>query len=361
MKVTANAKDLQDVIKDIARAVEQAPALTLEAGKCLVVSAQNAGKSIAIKVKNSSVESKGSFSVKPEILTGILKNRKDINLELVDNEVSFKAPSAKGYAGKFTTLPTEKVDIESESTTLSFDDDFITALNSIISATSINDVHLGKMNPLPLFLKISSKGLEVSCCNDSHLAYARVPTSKFKSDALLCVPAGSIPLINSIAKNSSYKLAATESSLFALNDTFKYRIPLEQFDQAISIDDAKTLLKQLKSAKVAGTITVKADSLVKSIDNLLSVYEENAPVEFLIKKEALRLRTKTSYGEVSDQLKGNDCKDTSDIISIHPYILNDILSRIKAASVRLSVIKGKCLLLETKSDSIEYTYSCILL
>lgn len=361
MKVTVSAKELTDAIKDIQKGIDQVQALTLSASKGLTITAQNAGRVLAVRVKDAQVEEKGSFTVKPEILTGILKNRKDITLELKGNDVSFKAPSSKAYSGNFVTLPAEKVSVESESTDLDFSEDFVASLNTIVAAVSINDVHLGKQNPLPIFVKLSEKGAEFSCCNDSHIAYARTKKGKFKKDSLMCLPAGTIPLINALARNGTYKMAVTQASVFAANDAFRYRVPLEQFDQAISLDDAKGLLKQLKGEKVAGSIKVRVGDLSKTMDNLMSVYEENVPVEFLIKEGALRARTKTNYGSVADGIKGKDAKDMKSSVNVHPQVLNDILTRIKAEVVSVTVIGEKCLLIEANTDDVEYTYSCILL
>lgn len=362
MKIVTNAKELTDTIKDITRGVEQVQSLTLEATKGgLIVMAQNAGKIIALRIKDSKVEEKGAFTVKPEILLGLLKNRKELEMELKDNTVSFKVPSSKSYTGNFVTLPVDKIVMETEAANVNFSDEFVALLNLVVPAVSINDVHLGKMNPLPVFIKLSSKGAEFSCSNDSHLAYARSTSQKFKAEALMCLPAGTIPMVNSIAKNAAYKLAVTESSIFASNDTFRYRIPLEQFDQAISLDDAKGLIKQLKGEKSSGCITVKTPELAKTLDNLMSVYEENVPVEFLIKEGSLRVRTKTNYGSVSDTLKGKDSKDMKVAVNVHPQVLGDILLRIRGAAVTINVVPDKCLLLEATVDGIEYTYSCILL
>lgn len=361
MKIVVNAKELTDVIKDITKAVEQVQSLTFEAGKVLVVTAQNAGKVIAIKVKDAKILEKGAFTVKPEVLIGLLKNRKELEMELRDGSVSFKAPASKTYSGNFVTLPDEKVSLDTEATNLNFTDEFVAVLNTIVPAVSINDVHLGKMNPLPVFVKLSGKGAEFSCANDSHMAYGRTTAAKFKADALMCLPAGTIPMVNSIAKNAAYKLAVTESSVFASNDNFRYRIPLEQFDQAISLDDAKGLIKQMRGEKSSGCITVKAAELAKTLDNLMSVYEENVPVEFLVKEGALRIRTKTNSGSVSDSLKGKDAKDMKNAVHVHPQVLGDVLNRIKASSVTIYVVPDKCLMMETNVDGVEYLYSCILL
>jgi len=361
MKIVVNAKELTDIIKDITKGVEQVQSLTFEASKGLVVTAQNAGKVIALRVKDAKISEKGLFTVKPEVLVGLLKNRKELEMELKDACVAFKAPSSKSYSGNFVTLPDEKISMETEATNLNFTDEFIATLNTIVPAVSINDVHLGKMNPLPVFIKLSSKGAEFSCANDSHMAYARMSATKFKSDALMCLPAGTIPMMNSIAKNQAYKLSVTESSIFASNESFRYRVPLEQFDQAISLDDAKGLIKQLKGEKSSGCITVKTAELAKTLDNLMSVYEENVPVEFLIKEDSLRIRTKTNSGSVSDTLKGKDSKDMKIPVNVHPQVLGDILLRAKSPTITIMVVPNKCLMIETKVDGVEYIYSCILL
>lgn len=361
MKVTLNAKELSDLIKDAQKAVDQIQFLTVEANKGVVVTTQSTGKVIALRLSEAKVESPGVFTVKPEILTGILKNRKEIILELKDNSVSFKAPSSKGYAGSFVTLPVEKVAVETEQSTIDFSEEFVAALNTVVSAISLNDVHLGKTNPLPIFIRLSDKGTEFSCCDGSHFSYARTKAGKSKKDILMCLPAGTIPLVNALAKNGPYKLAVTDSSVFAANSVFRYRIPLEQFDQAITLDDAKSMLKQLRDVKVSGTILVRVADLKNTMENLMSVYEENVPVEFLVKDGALKARTKTDHGTVSDTLKGREAKDMKAPASVHPVVINDILNRLKGETVRLTVHSDKCLMLETSVENVDYVYSCILL
>ena len=101
--------------------------------------------------------------------------------------------------------------------------------------------------------------------------------------------------------------------------------------------------------------------LKETMENLMSVYEENVPVEFLVKDGALKARTKTDHGTVSDTLKGREAKDMKAPASVHPVVINDILNRLKGETVRLTVHSDKCLMLETSVENVDYVYSCILL
>ena len=123
MKLTIDTKILIDTIKAMERALGTMEFVSLVASdKELILLAQNEGKSVSCSITQVSISAKGECTLPAPVFVGILKNRKEISLDLSKDKLYFKAGSSKDYAGHILVVPFQKIKLESGKVSIEFKD-----------------------------------------------------------------------------------------------------------------------------------------------------------------------------------------------------------------------------------------------
>ncbi len=356
MKLKVQTEPFLTALKDVQR-IAPAEYINLEAeGKHLRLSAASTGASIIITVAGASIETKGTCAVPFATLEGVLKKRKEVSLELDGESLKFKASGATKYAGSLTAVPYVAVKITREEATLKLEEDTQAKISEILSNVALTSVNLKGQDILPITLRLSSEGIEAACASRNHMAYAVYKLKAFKKTKDFCLAPTLLPLIDTVSRKAAYKLAVTENSVYAENDTFQIRFATQQFDRYVTLESVKSFLANRKKAEA--TVKAKTEDVLSTFQNMLSLYEQNSFIELVCKDSSVRISTKTRFGNAAENLAGSLKGSFKKPYGVHPKIFEDLLNKCKANNLKIGFHDGVALSLEQDKADVTYYYSC---
>ncbi len=363
MKAKITTSSIVTAIKEVQKVTNNAENLSFEFKKeGLSISSSASGRSIKLNVDGCEVEKPGKFTVKATVILGIMKNRKELELLMKnDNSVSFKSVGGKSsYTGEIILVPYEEVTIEPQDTNLvKLNSSSLGAVESLLGKVGIVSIYQTEV--IPLHISMSSNGMEASCYDNFHLAYSSDSELKAKQSQSFSLPPDTLSVINSQAKSKGYAMSIGESVIYAYNKDFELKLPLEQSDTQSGISMAEKFMKSVKEVKPNNVISADLSNVTTILDNVVSVHEAGVPLVITLKGDTLSFKLESAYGKVVDSLKvtvkaGKDAEYKCD-----PDTVADLLSKLKGKEVVLKFIKNRCLFIETK-DEMKYSfYSCGLL
>ncbi len=362
MKAKINTSSVVTAIKEVQKVTNNAENLSFEFKKeGLSISSSASGRSIKLNVEGCEVEKIGKFTVKATVILGIMKNRKELELLMKnENSVSFKSIGGKSsYTGEIILVPYEEVIIEPQDTNLiKLNSSSLGAVESLLNKVGIVSIYQTEV--IPLHISMSSTGMEASCYDNFHLAYSSDSELKAKPQSF-SLPPDTLAVINSQAKAKGYSMSIGESVIYAYNKDFELKLPLEQSDTQSGISMAEKFMKSVKEVKPNNVISAGLEHVSTILENVVSVHEAGVPLVITLKGDILSFKLESAYGKVVDSLKvtvkaGKDAEYKCD-----PDTVADLLSKLKSKEVLLKFIKNRCLFIETK-DEMKYSfYSCGLL
>lgn len=357
MKFVVDSKELEAVIKNMTKALGIFDTINVSAdAKRLYLTAQASAKAASCVVP-ATVEKPGQFAIQTSTLLGVTKGRNKVAMSLEKDVLKFKAESSKNYAGELVTLPFSELVVETEKASLELKEDSLAQLNDLISLVSITDVNLGNANLLPICIKIGSKGTEISCASRHHMVLAVDKQLKLDKDAEFVLAPDVIPSLTALAKNTSYKLSITDASVFATNAHFKARLALQQQDRFVTLAQVKAVAKAMQDNKADTKIEASSNAISETLDNILSIYEDNAVIDVTCDGKKLKLACKTKYGSVSDAIDG-ECKGSAKGYSLHPKIVQDLMTKCKNTTLTLSLVGSKAMTLAFEKNTAKVFMSC---
>lgn len=350
MKFSCATAGLASAINDVLKAVDKPELIYLNLSDKLYITGTNSGKSVEV-CTDVTISKKGKIGVNASILQGILKARKEISLELVDDsKMKFGSPSSKSYSGDFVTVPFEEIEVElkeGEGKSVSFTSEQLTLLNSTVSDVQLQQAYF--TDTLPIQITLGAKGTEIMSVDQFHLAYVSDKTTTSKKESTIRLPPNTFALISSTAKNQSYKLVMGDAVVYAYNKQFKYRLPLEQAESEVGEIDIKGAIKAFMADKQT-VVEVDKEELTNILDNAMSLYEQGVPIEIKVIKGKLQFKTKTNYGQVVDALKASVEKDSGKTYKCELSILLEIVGKQKGKTLKVH-FNDKCVFFSHKNDT----------
>lgn len=309
----------------------------------LQVSASNKGTGVAInvtcKIKEKSKHT--TFSVDPNSFLLAISGRKNIQLEI--NSSTVKITSNKYKAELVTTTaesePILSKEIKEGGDTVKLSPQLVEFIRDNLSQIELKPI-LETYSYMPVAIRVTDKGAFLSCYDNWHMAF--VTNKKVTGKLNLCLPISSLTLLTKEFHGKSYRMIATESTLYAFNDSFELALTLPQQDtqNIIPPEDAFNLAMQIRKEKGI-EVLLAAEDVMSISTNIDAVYKKGEHIDFEVSKTACKVTLKSTYGRISSIVR---CRAKKEIHFRAGFgFLKDVLTKISGNKVELTVVPDRML------------------
>ena len=302
----------------------------------LVLQGEDRGKRMHLHIP-AKVEVAGEFTVLPTGLLGVCARRKELHLELTEDESQVVVTSGK-YTAELPLLPFQEIAIDppTEGVEIEVENLELKMLNTACADAQLTAPYQEGAPQLPLLVRIGENGTEVVSMDIFHVAVIRVAGLKRDEPLDLLLPSGSLTAVTSVAGDSAYDVILSDSTLYASNEQFTLSLPMMQIESSgLTRNHAAKLRKgAMDSADAAMKATVKIDDLNNILSNVYAVCEAGVPLCFKLGKGKVSVSLKTTFGSASETLDA-ECKQTGEFY-YDPQLLSEILSKVSGESVTLN-------------------------
>lgn len=342
MQVTINVLQLTAEINTILKVVAS-NSISIKASEgVLEISATNKGRSLLKRIE-CDVKEEGEFTVEPNYLLGVIRNREEVTLHLTEGALVVKSGR---YKADVAILPYEKIFIEEPESNveeLDFTDSEISILLQLCNEVQLRSYQAEGQGALPIFIDIIDKGVTLTCLDKYHACQIKSKEITRSSKLSIVMQANTLGLLNDAASDGTYRVLLTESGLYADSDTFAFITPTEQVDaQMQNLQNFSGLIQRIKQqTKETSSVVVAKDQFISILENAYSVSEVGVPISLHTKKVknkvVLSLGTKTSYGSAYEDIQ---CTlDGNEVDANFPAdLLGEVADKFKGESLTLSIL-----------------------
>ena len=338
MKILCSGNDLAAAVNIVVRTTG-CKHISLQAHKKtnrLVLQGEDRGKRMHLRIP-AKVEMAGDFTVLPTGLLGVCARRKELELEINEDESHVVVTSGK-YQAELPLLPFQEIAIDppAEGTSLEVENMELKMLNSACSDAQLTAPYQDGAPQLPLLVRIGEKGTEVVSMDIFHVAVIRIGGVSREQPLDLMLPPGSLTAVTSVAGDSAYEVILSESTLYANNDQFTISLPMVQIESSG--------LTRTHAAKLRKSATDGEDSAIKAtvnwkelqniLGNVYAVCEAGVPLCFKVGKGKVTVSLKTTFGSASETLDA-ECKQSGEFY-YDPQLLSEVLAKVSGETVTLN-------------------------
>jgi hypothetical protein len=317
MKIKIDTDLLTSTIKSIQK-LARAPLLIGEVrGKFLRLTVTGGGNSCSMTVPCTVIDKGGEreFAVDGSNFASAVNKRKDLELEIEASVLKMRAKG--GYVAELMVQPTEEVVVvpeqvkEGKATMLG--DAFLNRLRTYLAKIELRPL-LSIYSHVPLAVRATPKGTFVACFDHYQAAFTFDRKLKSKDGEAIdfVIPSSLFSMIAGEIKGQDYKLAITDTAVYAYNDAFELAIATSQPDgESITLDNVIELYDGLAQRKL-DKVVLKTDSLTKFFDNAKAVYDKESVFELVAKGGKGNIKLTSAFGSVKSALKlGQGSSDIS--------------------------------------------------
>jgi hypothetical protein len=286
---------------------------------------------VMASLADTKADAEGAFCFAPDILTGLIKNRKDMEFAFNGNECNFK--QVKGpYKGHIVTLP---ITGDQQSTC----DTFLTGSKKIdatipaevllllkagLNATNVKDVYQG--STLLSFISLDKKGqLSVSSFDSQHFGMFKLDSGVKGLQFKAALPASHFSLIDQVSAGEDAKFSITNGSIRVEGKSFIIVLPATQAEES-HYEMVENFVAGL--SKPVFRCGYDAAQLSTLSENLFTLYNANTAFVLSAKDAAtiLNISFTTPSGTASDSMKVQPAKASKAFkASVDPRLFKDIL------------------------------------
>ena len=306
-------------------------------------SATNKGTGVAInipcKVKEKSKHS--GFAVDPASLLAAIANRKNIQLEIGGSTV--KVVSNKYKAELVTTTAEAEAilpkDIREGSDTMKLPSALVEFIRENLAHIELKPI-LETYSYMPVAVRVTEKGAFLACYDNWHMAF--VTNKKVTGNLKFCLPVSSLNLLTKEFRGKSYKMIATESTLYAFNDSFELALTLPQQDtqNVIPPEEAFNLAMQIRKEKGINVL-LAAEDILSISTNIDAVYKKGEHIDFEVDKTSCKVTLKSTFGRVSSVVR---CKSQTPVSFRAGFgFMRDVLTKISGNKVEMTIVPERML------------------
>lgn len=303
----------------------------------IIVSASERGRTYILRVP-AAVKKSGSVTVLPDTLNGVVAKRKEVVLELDDDESTLTVKSGN-YSSSLTVLPYEPITItEPEGFELDMEDAELRILLDMSNKAQLTQPYKEGCPPLPLLVKFGEKGTHVASLDQYHTASVRTKQITRDEERDIVIPPGALAAVAQAANGEKYRIILGESVIYANNSAFELVLPLEQRESNnLGFSHIDRLQKMIKDEEDVTSVAVSMPELDAILGNIYAVSEAGVAITFAYKKGQLTVSTNTNYGSATEKLdatvtgKAGECK-------FNPSLLSETLSGVSGDIVELNFL-----------------------
>lgn len=349
---TCNGADLVKAISKISSVAESSKSNEDKAAyvlasheKHLFVLGYSADNFSIFQLPGVKTSGNGSFEFHPKTLTGLIKNRNELEFEFKEGRLHFKVTKGK-YAADIVTSETpasirsaanEKAKgdgSKNKSTTIS--GEMLTSLRAAIKTCNLENLFDVGTN-LNCLIRAANGVLEVSCADPVHLAYYKAKidkSAKFK----MSFSAKLFSIIDKFvtSEGEDVDFVFNDNKFVVFGKSYLIDLPPVQTDDG-QFDIAPNYIKMLKEPLVG--FTFKEDG-IKTVENMFTIADVSSRLQVDISSKGVGVSLSTESGSISDKFK-TEVKGKIDKISVllDPRIFSDLFSKVAKKEIYLSLFK----------------------
>lgn len=327
MKIKVSGTALAAAIGQITKITGSKHVSLKAAGEKLTVAGTEKGRTV-IQFVPASVKQKGQFTALPDILVGVCRNRKEVVLEMADEE-SHVAFSSGRYKSDITIVPFEDITVSEPKGGTSFDlaEAELKVILDICDKAQLTAPYIDGAPPLPLLLRITEKGTHVASLDPYHVTSIRTKQVTMENDLELTLPPGALTAVAQLAEGEKHRIVFSEAVVYAEGASFKMVLPLEQVDGGkFGFKNVISLQDRIKSSEPVASAKVVREELDGILSNIYAVSEAGVPIIFSVEKGTLTVSTNTSYGSASEQLDA-ECRGSGQF-KFQPQMVSEIFGKL---------------------------------
>lgn len=303
----------------------------------IIVSGTERGRSLILRVP-AAVKKAGSVTVLPDTLTGVVAKRKEVVLELDDDESTLTVKSGT-YKASLTVLPYEPITVtEPEGFEFDTADAEMRVLLDLCNRAQMTQPYIEGSPPLPLLVRFSDKGTHVASLDQYHTASVRTKQITRDEEHDIVIPPGALASVTQAASGERYRIILSESVIYANNQTFELVMPLEQREgNNLGFTHIDKLQSVIKKEEAVTSVSIELAELDAILGNIYAVSEAGVPITFAYKKGQLTVSTSTNYGSASEQLDAKVAGPAGEC-KFNPSLLSETLRNVSGEQIELNFL-----------------------
>ena len=331
--------------------------ITAEDGELKVEGAEK-GKAMRL-ILSAKVITEGGFTVLPDVLVGVCRNRKDVEVTMSADESKVTVTATK-YSADVMILPHEEVSVvEPEGgTELTLADAELAVLLDVCNKAQLTATYADG-SALALHVNMTDKGTHVACLDRFHVASVRTRQITMDDELSLILPASTLATVASAAAGETYRILLSDTIVYADNGSFAVQLPMEQAEpNNLGLPHVKAMQDVIKKEESVISATVDFGELTTLLNNIFAVSEAGVPIEFVVTKGTLSCSTSTHYGSASEdidaQVEGYE-KGMDAAFKFNPGLLHEVLFKNSGDSITLHFLP-KMLYIQVKNGETSGLY-----
>lgn len=331
---SADCKALEPTIKKVVGVMSNAssPSFFIGVYKKKVCVVGLSGETFVLSaIQGAKASGEGAFGFAPDILSGLIKGRKELEFSFNGQECVFK--QVKGpYKGTLVTAPItedQKSSCEafltgSKKVDAVLPAELLACLKSGLAATNIKDVYQG--TTLLSYISVDKKGnLSVSSFDSQHFGLLTLSTGVKGLEFKAAMPASHFSLIDQISAGVESKFSFSNGSVRVDGSGFILVLPATQSEDQNYSMVANFVEGLTKPIFKCGYDSGQLSSLT---DNLFTLYNANTSFVLSAKdgSSTLSVNFNTPSGSASDAMKVAVSKNSKAFkAGVDPRLFRDIL------------------------------------
>lgn len=337
MKVKVDGAALTSAVSQVARVTGSKHVSLFCDDDVIVVSGSERGRILVLRVP-AAVKEPGSVTVLPDTLNGVVARRKEVVLEL-DDEQSTLTVKSGSYKSTLTVLPYEEVSItEPEGMELDMEDAELRVLLDLCNRAQLTQPYIEGSPPLPLLVLFGPKGTHIASLDQYHVASVRTKQIVRDEEQELILPSGSLAAVASAASGEKYRIILSESVIYANNEAFEIVLPLEQREgNNLGFKHVNSMQGVIQKEENVTSVSVDFSELDAIMGNIYAVSEAGVPIDFKFSKGKLVVSTNTNYGSASETLDAKVAGPAGEC-RFNPSMLSETFKGVSGETVELNFL-----------------------
>lgn len=310
MKLTLDNAVLQEAIRIVTRL---APPITgnvaIESnGKKLYLHSASELNRCSINLPCELEGKPALFAIDVATLRDATKGRKEMNILFEKTVLKISSGNFKVELPTSDALERESEKVDDDSTEYSITQEQATWLRSAIGVVALRPAEL-ITSYMPLYIKLHSKGVFVSCFDSLHLAY--LSSKEITGDMEVAMPLDVMSAVLDTFDKTAFKLSLSQSALTVKNKLVNVSLSLPSDDKA-PITGPEVVEKAKEISKVDGNEVVVARSEVLAfLDNASAVAtRERSELVITTTKGKVKFEVATTNGVAKAIVKATSTVDT---------------------------------------------------
>lgn len=284
------------------------------------------------------VNREGIISFSPDILTGLIKGRDEIEITGSKGELRITATKGK-YSATLEVIEHDGVavfrinDAMEKTKAQHLDSKVIQAIRTGVKRAEI--VNYYSDEAILAYITVTEKAVSVTCSDNYHITqYVKKLASK--RTLKLAVSVRMFGVIDRfIGTEENVKFSSNSRHVRVEGEGFIISIPATQVEEAM-FDMVPAYLKNLGDPLV--TFTTNQD-IAKITDNVTSIMTEDNKLTMTVGKKSCKLEMRSRSGSVSDEVATSSGKGKMEVM-LDPRIFTALIRKVESDDIAFELFEG---------------------